>query len=97
MSRFVTNQKRNRHELLHKQSRPFVCSICDQAFTKKNLLKAHTTEHTGLAPYQCPVDSCTKRFRYPQELRRHQERRHPCKSYHGATFLVKPGLSHSIE
>mmetsp|Transcript_1464 Transcript_1464/g.4744 ORF Transcript_1464/g.4744 Transcript_1464/m.4744 type:complete len:346 (+) Transcript_1464:2458-3495(+) len=75
--RFVTNQKRNRHELLHKQSRPFVCSICDQAFTKKNLLKAHTTEHTGLAPYQCPVDSCTKRFRYPQELRRHQERRHP--------------------
>ena len=49
----------------------YACDRCELTFTKRNLLKKHTFEHTGVLPYACP--ECSKAFATAQHLKRHQK------------------------
>ena len=51
------------------KSRPFVCSRCSRAFSRKHDLERHARVHSGDRPYVCRV--CKKGFPRSDALRRH--------------------------
>ena len=51
------------------KNRPFVCSRCSRAFSRKHDLERHARVHSGDRPYVCRV--CKKGFPRSDALRRH--------------------------
>ncbi|KAG2198137.1 hypothetical protein INT47_001535 [Mucor saturninus] len=49
--------------------RPYACSYCSRAFTRRHDLQRHTRIHTGVKPYGCPC--CQKSFSRSDARRRH--------------------------
>lgn len=65
----------NRHiQIVHEQTKRFCCDICGEKFTVKNSLKYHMYIHTDSKPYSCNM--CSKAFRQPAALFRHQRTKH---------------------
>ncbi|XP_055086289.1 zinc finger protein 391-like [Periophthalmus magnuspinnatus] len=58
-----------RHFRVHRRERPYSCSVCDKAFTKKSNLTDHMRTHTGDKPYSCSV--CEKAFTLKSTLTKH--------------------------
>jgi len=58
------------HRLLHTGARPYVCSVCNQSFTKYHHLKDHSVRHTGSRSHVC--DQCGARFSRSYSLKVHQ-------------------------
>ncbi|XP_010780655.1 zinc finger and BTB domain-containing protein 48-like [Notothenia coriiceps] len=55
---------------IHRNERPFVCTLCGHAFSQKNNLNMHLRIHSGERPYQCHL--CGKTFRTQASLDKHQ-------------------------
>ncbi|XP_072361046.1 uncharacterized protein [Scyliorhinus torazame] len=55
---------------VHSGEKPFLCSLCDCAFSRSSNLKIHMRSHTGQQPYKCA--DCGKGFNYPSELETHR-------------------------
>lgn len=55
-----------------------VCNICDQHFHKKNHLRAHMYEHTGIPPFKC--EHCPLAFISITEYKKHKKnhRKYTC-------------------
>ena len=51
-------------------SKPYVCDVCNKAFTRPNHLNIHKRTHTGETPYVCDV--CSKAFSQLSILNRHK-------------------------
>ena len=60
--------------ILFSGERPFVCDVCQKAFTSKNNLKMHTESHAGDKPYVC--DTCGQAFSRKPYLRQHNKHVH---------------------
>src|SRR2546425_13261010 len=59
-----------KHKRVRSRERPFICTVCGQAFTTPSYLQYHNRTHTGERPYQC--DRCSKAFKGSCELRTHK-------------------------
>lgn len=71
------------------QARPFVCTVCLRAFSRKHDLERHARVHSGDRPYVCRV--CQKGFPRSDALRRHiRVERATHESYFLSTTLEAP-------
>lgn len=59
------------HLKRHFNIRPFVCEICNAAFSRRNTLKTHNMTHSGEKPHTCPYSGCLKRFSEKGNMRTH--------------------------
>lgn len=53
----------------HTKKRPFVCEICNSAFTQSYSLVKHNRIHTGERPFSC--EYCNMRFYSSDHVKRH--------------------------
>ena len=60
-----------KHERIHRDQKPYACSICGFRFTQSSNCKRHEKSHTGEKSYQC--SQCPKRFSNSYNLRHHME------------------------
>ncbi|XP_052853787.1 transcription factor Ouib-like [Drosophila gunungcola] len=70
--RFDNCLKRLFHERKHEEDpnhRPYVCSICNKGFKKKEVLKNHGVTHTGEQPFHCEL--CQAHFNRRNSLATH--------------------------
>lgn len=56
---------------VHKNKKPFVCSICDTGFFHKHRLTRHMVAHTGEKKYKCHI--CDKTFAWDANLSVHMK------------------------
>lgn len=49
----------------------FVCSVCNQRYSRKDNLRAHQRIHSGEKPYKC--DDCGVKFRWLGALKNHKD------------------------
>ncbi|KAK5687831.1 hypothetical protein LTR17_026723 [Elasticomyces elasticus] len=56
--------------------RPYKCPSCDKAFRRREHVIRHMTTHARGRLFECPHQSCSKRFYRADELTRHQQRIH---------------------
>ncbi|XP_053403262.1 uncharacterized protein LOC123555219 [Mercenaria mercenaria] len=73
----------DRHELVHKGSRPFSCHACDATFKRADHLKVHIDKvHDLTVLWVCSVPGCEARYRYKVQLdshiQRHTDKRFSC-------------------
>ncbi|XP_043233101.1 transcription factor IIIA-like [Amphibalanus amphitrite] len=71
LSSLDTYQKHGRSH----QRRQYVCSHCGRGFIKRQHLRIHEHEHTGVKPFRCSREGCGREFLLPSQLRAH-ERHH---------------------
>lgn len=58
---FRSRQKVLRHLQSHTGHKPFICEVCDQAFSEAAPLAAHMRRHNEEKPFICEVKGCEKR------------------------------------
>ncbi|CAI2164310.1 11166_t:CDS:10 [Funneliformis geosporum] len=51
------------------KAKPFVCTVCNQTFSRQHNLKSHALTHSQEKPFQC--DICHHFFRRHHDLKRH--------------------------
>ena len=71
---FSTKQRLERHQLIHTNTRPWVCEECGKAFRERRKLQMHEMIHQGAKPYGCKY--CSSAFREIVALRRHLKKVH---------------------
>lgn len=59
---------------IHKNERPYECSVCKQRFHQSGSLKTHQVIHSGQKPYLC--EYCLRRFSQKGNLNLHIQRCH---------------------
>lgn len=59
------------HLKRHLNIRPFVCDVCNSAFSRNNTLKTHMMTHSGEKPFECPFPGCDKRFSERGNMKTH--------------------------
>ncbi|OMJ85212.1 hypothetical protein SteCoe_13528 [Stentor coeruleus] len=57
-----------------RESRPFVCEICETRFTSKQFLKRHYNVHSEERKYICEI--CSNTYKYRKGLNRHYRKFH---------------------
>lgn len=60
-----------KHERIHRNQKPYVCTVCGSQFRQSSNLKRHERSHTGEKDYPC--DHCPKRFSTSYNLRQHMQ------------------------
>src|SRR6218665_888753 len=91
---FVSAPAFNKHMLMHSESRPYRCTICDIGFKLKVHLKKHNLyRHNSDYPCKCSV--CGKRFKDSSAVRLHErihsnERPFQCQC--GKSFKTRENL-----
>lgn len=73
---FSSRQKVLRHLQSHTGYKPFICHVCDQAFSEAAPLAAHMRRHNEEKPFVCEVDGCGKRFAISSSLTIHMVSRY---------------------
>lgn len=58
------------HNLIHTNTKRFICSYCGVSFRQLYHLSEHINAHTNSKPYQCKI--CNKRFNRHHILSAHQ-------------------------
>lgn len=58
--------------------KPYICSYCSRAFSRRHDLQRHSRVHTGIKPYDCP--SCQKSFARSDARGRHFQSDPTCSS-----------------
>ncbi|XP_058405967.1 PR domain zinc finger protein 5 isoform X4 [Diceros bicornis minor] len=81
--KFPVKQALQRHVLhctakssLKDSSRSFQCSVCNSSFSSASSFEQHQETCRGDARFVCKADSCGKRLKSKEALRRHQENVH---------------------
>uniref|UniRef100_A0A4W2DPS1 Zinc finger protein n=1 Tax=Bos indicus x Bos taurus TaxID=30522 RepID=A0A4W2DPS1_BOBOX len=81
--KFPVKQALQRHVLqcsakssLKDSSRSFQCSVCNTSFSSASSFEQHQETCQGDARFVCKADSCGKRLKSKEALRRHQENVH---------------------
>ncbi|XP_070228013.1 PR domain zinc finger protein 5 isoform X3 [Bos mutus] len=81
--KFPVKQALQRHVLqcsakssLKDSSRSFQCSVCNSSFSSASSFEQHQETCQGDARFVCKADSCGKRLKSKEALRRHQENVH---------------------
>ncbi|XP_050430907.1 zinc finger protein 681-like [Adelges cooleyi] len=72
--RFRSNGHKNRHKLIHSESKPFLCETCGKCFNQRSTLKTHTASHMNLKKYVC--NWCAQSFRFKLSLYSHMLSNH---------------------
>ena len=67
----VSSQSLEHHLAVHRDERPFSCSLCDKLFRRKQRLELHMTTHDRELPYICNL--CNKQFRCSSSLKYHEK------------------------
>ena len=65
-----------RHEGIHYNKDPFICTICGKKFKVPQYLKEHSYCHTKEKLHICGINGCSKSFRHASDLSLHR-RKHP--------------------
>ena len=68
--RFVTLSSHRAHKNFHVPHK-YTCHLCKKTFAFQSGLKQHATVHTRLRLHHCFYGSCTKTFKWPQDLTHH--------------------------
>ncbi|WVN90033.1 uncharacterized protein L203_105265 [Cryptococcus depauperatus CBS 7841] len=71
---FWTRTKLSIHQKTHEKEGTFVCTQCDDQFTKENQLREHiASKHmpAGTKPFICEHDGCDKSFAMKAQLKSH--------------------------
>ncbi|WVO14723.1 hypothetical protein L204_102361 [Cryptococcus depauperatus] len=68
---FKSRQKVLRHLQSHTGHKPFVCGVCDQAFSEAAPLTAHMRRHAQEKPFKCEYPGCGKTFAISSSLTIH--------------------------
>lgn len=55
LSAFVTNAQLKRHLKVHENPNPYVCSVCNEAFSKKSKLREHRLQIHNIAEFLCTI------------------------------------------
>lgn len=63
------SQQQQSQQQQQKQEKPYICSYCSRAFSRRHDLQRHARVHTGVKPYHCPC--CQKGFARSDARRRH--------------------------
>ena len=69
---FKHSKSLNVHKRIHLGLKPFVCNLCDAAFTQSSGLRGHLLTHSGRKPYECDFKNCNKSFVSSSKLKDHQ-------------------------
>lgn len=100
---FASNKLLNKHELLHKNNKPYKCDICPRSFNYKTALEVHYRKHTGEKPYCCDV--CGKSLTTYRSLSQHKlihfgEKNYSChqcgKLFYSVGFLKRHEKTHTV-
>ena len=80
--------------MVHGNSKPFSCKLCEKKFAKPSELKNHQRIHSGERPFEC--DICHASFSYSHILSRHKKYHEGSKKFScnecGKSFLQKNDL-----
>jgi len=61
---------------VHRKEKPFACTICPSAFSRRDTLEDHVRLHTGDKPFVCDVPGCGAAFPQRQGLNGHFRMHH---------------------
>ncbi|WWC58342.1 uncharacterized protein I303_100882 [Kwoniella dejecticola CBS 10117] len=78
---FKSRQKVLRHLQSHTGHKPFVCGVCDQAFSEAAPLSAHMRRHAQQKPFKCEYPGCGKTFAVSSSLTIHMRTHNGEKPY----------------
>nr|XP_019049006.1 hypothetical protein I302_02786 [Kwoniella bestiolae CBS 10118]OCF27936.1 hypothetical protein I302_02786 [Kwoniella bestiolae CBS 10118] len=78
---FKSRQKVLRHLQSHTGHKPFVCGVCDQAFSEAAPLSAHMRRHAQQKPFKCDYPGCGKTFAVSSSLTIHMRTHNGEKPY----------------
>jgi KRAB domain-containing zinc finger protein len=92
---------RHHTETVHCTDRKYVCTECGNSYKRSSHLRRHVQNTHSNSELVCPRDDCGKRFRGPEQLRKHL-RLHDSKGSHacslcGKSFSKKRQLESHIE
>ena len=68
--KFVSPSAHRAHRNYHVPCK-YSCTLCDKTFAFQSRLKQHKTVHTRSRLHRCFSGTCTKAFKWPQDLVRH--------------------------
>jgi len=54
-SAFINNSKLKLHLKVHENPNPYVCTLCSEAFPKKNKLREHRLQSHNIAEFLCTI------------------------------------------
>ena len=75
----------DRHMIIHRGNKKFVCHFCGKSFILKPYLKNHLDVHTGRKGFECKHPGCNMKFRQAGKLSIHK-RLHSDKKF----YLIRP-------
>ncbi len=87
---FTSRSNLERHSRLHTGHKPYICSKCGKAFSRKD----HLTNHSAKHAFKC--GKCLKRFVEKESLRAHYHKDHHCELTDICTHCNKGFTDHRV-